>query len=171
MHFMNISNICILNHTTGFLSFLLMTLVPGCVIRSSGNTKTSSAKFQLFFIFMCHMWNVFSSKLLSYYQYLKPQTLSTHWVWEWARVKGYSILGSRQASHRWKRHGFYPQGVYRKNKKCIQSTQISMPIVLSFRFRCHLEGSSWSYIDKTMLTSFSKTFVCSNAKWVQSLSL
>lgn len=39
------------------------------------------------------MWNVFSSKLLSYYQYLKPQTLPTHWVWEWAHVKGYSILG------------------------------------------------------------------------------
>lgn len=113
MHFIKFSNICILNQATGFLIFLLTILIPGFMINSNTNAKTSSAKFSYFFLFICHMCNVVSSITLI------TITISNHELLLCTGFVNENVLravpGTRQASGR----QILPQGVYREKKRCL----------------------------------------------------
>lgn len=133
-----ISNV-ILNHATGFPIILWMILVPGCVINSSGDTQTSSAKFQVFLFFMCHRWNVFGSVTLITTSISNPNFLTPGGVSESVLR---AVPGNRQAS----RYGKDMDSILKEfigRVDVHDNTQISMLSVLPFKCIYHVEGSSY----------------------------
>lgn len=137
MHFINCSNICILNHATGFLIFLFI-LGHGRIINSN-TTTTSSVKFHVFFT--CHMWNVFSSATFitirssNHKLFLCAGYVNEHIVFR-------AVLGTTQPCVIWRRHGFFLKELTRRIKDVYDDTQISIPNISSFRFSYLLEGFS-----------------------------
>lgn len=139
-HFINFSNICILNYAMGFLTFLLMSALD-CVVNSSSNTKTLSAK--LHFFSNVPQVEYFKLNNFDYYQYLKPQTLPMHWVCEHV-LKGCS----RSQADFWcmeKTWVLSSKSLWGERK--IHMITHKYPcLIFIIRFKYHLEWSSWLYM-------------------------